>query len=266
MMKNISSFVLISPKRAQVIKTKLQNRLEQWAKDWMLNSQIAIVHVDHPLPPLDASIAYAFMDENNEFMCEFRTGASFKKDFYTTLMFPEPKTTSIDLSNSQLMSHVLRDALRHLGAGLCEKEIEQVRVAPFDQTSDTTVPSNYFYKGSAAIQVSIRLGLAELRVVMAPTMVSSLLVADNQSRKEKAKLNSIHESLRSKRIQYSVEIGQTEVSVNDLRNLKIGDVLRLDQSLNDSVNIVIHGKTIQCKAYLGQQNKRKSLKVVSLNK
>lgn len=60
-------------------------------------------------------------------------------------------------------------------------------------------------------------------------------------------------TLRSISVPVRIELGSTELTMNDVSLLEVGDVIQLDKSLDETVTIYINN-TVQLPAQLGQQN------------
>ena len=76
-------------------------------------------------------------------------------------------------------------------------------------------------------------------------------------------LNRLRLNLEMAKVDMSVELGQAEISVRDFLNLKLGDIIPLEQEVEQPLNVTVEGIT-KFKGYQGSYKGHQAVKVTEL--
>ena len=76
-------------------------------------------------------------------------------------------------------------------------------------------------------------------------------------------LNRLRLNLEMARVEMSVELGQADITVRDFLNLKLGDIIPLEQEVEKPLNVTVEGIT-KFKGYQGSYKGHQAVKVTEL--
>lgn len=125
--------------------------------------------------------------------------------------------------------------------------------------SMTFNPESWFYKGAPTLAYSLKLDTHLAHIILSPEWVLNklpLLKKNNQP------LNDLEEALGPQQIKCNVQLDAIRLKLNDIINLKVGDVIKTDQKCTTSFTLKQIQQSI-CQVDLGEHQQFKSIQIVS---
>lgn len=249
--------VLFTHKQKQYLEHYFRGGLEQWITSWgqadasfdieirsvettssdQLNGDVAILLVD-----CNRDIIRAVWRLENEQAHDLFCGLAGHKHG----MSPTPKP-------SVLVKQVVQDALSDLLKKLVGCPKAEVRYDPA-RTDDFYLSFNQnLTSGFGLYDLTIRLGEHSLNVWIPKLCLQPVLPSEETSEAwEKPELAKTYEALSNQRVALNVVLGEAELTLADVVALQVGDVIRLDKSLDEPLYLREASSEIYFSGHLGQ--------------
>lgn len=165
---------------------------------------------------------------------------------------------------SPLMRQVLDDGLKELEAGL----LGMLNVEALPLISEQPLEDLRTAWGSGAVMVEIKLRSIRHQLVFGGEVASNII----KKQSAQGSLSSAIRKLSSKRpligkykAELECKLGEAVVQISDIMNLEVGDVIRLDQLIQQPMSIYLRDSDEPCmKAYLGRVGAHKAIHMIEM--
>ncbi len=119
--------------------------------------------------------------------------------------------------------------------------------------------SEWFYSGSPSLAMNLNSGSHLMTLYLHPQWMMKKIARPMRSLKPKVHLE---EALSNQRLQCQVDLTPLSLKLNDVINLRVGDVIKTDHKLTDSL-LLKHKQQAICPVELGETNLFKSIQIAS---
>ena len=116
--------------------------------------------------------------------------------------------------------------------------------------------------GSGSLVLVVALGQAHLRILLGPALVQRPRSASRTHAKSARSLSSCLDAIRGRTMQVQVSAGSVALTIGELRSLKAGDILRLNQSIRDPLSLQTATARPIGHAHLGKSGGVRAVQVV----
>lgn len=121
--------------------------------------------------------------------------------------------------------------------------------------------------GSGYVVAACQLGKITFSLILGDGCVDKLLSTDNQhTTKTVSALTELSTAIAGQVAKIRVELGQTELSLGELQELKKGDVVCLTQPLGEPLPVYLDTQKLAVSAYLGLKQRRKAIQLALLDR
>ena len=122
-----------------------------------------------------------------------------------------------------------------------------------------------YYPGCGIIELRFSVSDSEqVRFFVSRNVVRGLLDGFSvEHRTVLGNLQSVHKSLENQQVQIQVMLDGIELSLDSLNSIGIGDVIRLDNALDSTCEIVFKNSDVKCAGYIGKKDGKLAVSVVS---
>lgn len=125
------------------------------------------------------------------------------------------------------------------------------------RASDSEI-SKAFVRGRGWIAAEIEIGDAQISLLLTPVFAASKLKPHTLQRRSTT-LQSRHAAIADKRVSLSVELGTATVSIGELQQLQVGDVITLNKLFTEALNVVNAEGKFVCAGNLGQREGQRAV-------
>ncbi|HEX5515649.1 MAG TPA: FliM/FliN family flagellar motor C-terminal domain-containing protein, partial [Gammaproteobacteria bacterium] len=234
----IAPFRLYDRSQLESLQLALTDRLTEWQADWLPEANVCCRAVPlSQLPPGNDTFTSTIgvdVERWAHVQCGISTAASLLSAIYgaTTGAAVVPMLRAIVVQCLQDLLHSLVQAAKALSAPTAE---EWKRLAQ---------------RGSGTVLLEVQVGSAVLPVVLSAALVRDLLpkqtvVAAGVDPVPRA------EALLGRSIMLDVELGQAEIELAALAELREGDVIVFDSHVDAPLTVRVRGGDALCEGYLG---------------
>lgn len=105
--------------------------------------------------------------------------------------------------------------------------------------------------GSGAVIVNVAIGSLGLELLLPGTCVAGFSTTESEQTRPLARVSPVSEGLAAQEVGLKVWLGKVEVTVGMLREISVGDVIRLPAPINDAMDVSTEDGAVLFKSYLG---------------
>lgn len=164
---------------------------------------------------------------------------------------------------SQLMNGVIDAALVDLAARFVQMAGAGGADALIMSEHDDAPGVHLIRHGSGAARVRWSLGQARAQVILGGVLVRQLLAMPPRPRAFNTVLTPLAHCILPRPLALRAWAGDVEISLGEVRGLAAGDVVRLDQRVDQPFLLTLGDATVAARGYLGSSHGRKALRLVS---
>lgn len=267
---NIRPYTLVSASQAEAVRDVVEARasiwVEQWGlqADWVVIEQVSVVSDENRCDSNTVSI-YQYADAEEQWLACSPT-SDLPKVLGALLVGNAGVISDLGNREDSLAIEIVDKALADLSAQLMQQPVSRVSKADSNQGYSEQL-SRFSDYGSGAILITCSIKNAELSIVV-PYECWVLWLDDELSGQIDAEveLTRLRDSISDQRVSARVVLGSSKVNVGALASLQEGDVIRLDKSLNDPLEILFGQSASRCKGFIGKQDDRFAIQIDSVIK
>lgn len=257
---NYDPYILIGESDKNILDGEIQHKIKAWHDSWFKDRDIEI---KSKLLTYDDIEQEDYKNNNNLVVGPFNQWIAVKepnnfmhclrKHVYGNIVdsFSNSKTGAGDLT-SLVVKHIFKDLLSilSLDQGITEECVQDY----FDsKISLTSIPKKSRIPGVAAMIMDIRLQGINNELMLSKSYIYHYLQRTKvQSNKKIYEINAIEESLNNTKITAEICLGKASIQIQELAELKPGDVIKLDTKVNDDIELSIINTDIVYPVRLGK--------------
>lgn len=248
-------FRLLGRSTVDFLVTRAQQSLERWRSDWMLETKFTV------------ACAAATKDQVSDINAadwrqhQLLSGVSVWIYAQPTLLqsieniiFGKNKIQITNEPNqpSCIALGVAKDAQKNLFESIIHGLTEQTSQSLLSANDQSTF-NRLFQKGSATALCTIKFHHEVINLLLPYISIPKTAKSgeENQSMLP-LKFLSLHHALTNTFVTLKIEVGDAELTLGHLNTLAVGDVLRLDSSLDGGISVFGPGTLPICNAHLGK--------------
>lgn len=256
-MTQVLPFRLVGTEDVGVLRSALGGPMQSWAADWFSSSPNLVFQVSESVSPsLAASSGWTLMGEQSGVWLAWSLPEILRREFTEKLLgAPVPPGGDVSLMVQALVGECLLD----LGSKLFA--MAETTPATGVQNGITLAPSMIGY-GSGAACVGSEAGCPLPDLVFGGEFVERLLARPRKSNAKAAALVHRHAAIRQRRANVEVVLGDAELTLADLANVSVGDVIRLQSRYRDPLLVRSPKGEPLMKANLGSAGACKAIQVI----
>lgn len=239
--------------------------LAKWSLDWSINpvSDYRVsVQLAHESQSGYEQRWRRFGEENS---CVWMLGFANISGLVDVEIFGEYMSSR---SGSALAPRIVEDAQRDLMDKLLAGLALEATLA-LDDAVEEMIPANKRKLWSGTICLCAIFGRGELTMLVDWNVLKPMLsvtskpdLAQPKMKQDKSPLVPILQSVKHESVRLHVELNPVELDLANLRNLSIGDVLRLGHSLDEPIKVQTLSGEQLCFAYLGKYGDQKAIELL----
>ena len=131
-------------------------------------------------------------------------------------------------------------------------------------STDSVLPDDIHAKGYGGASLCMCMKDEVFSFVFSNEYIEKVLSANDSSAKESGRhMVSLHTALNNETLHAQVQLGSANIPLSELTDLKIGDVIKLDRKISDTIKLVIQNTKYQFKVKLGKTNNRLAVEIDS---
>lgn len=145
-----------------------------------------------------------------------------------------------DFNMGPVASAVVEAALRDLAGVAMQSAIRRENTCP-GSSIRAALPGDAFRRGSSRIGITFMLGAIPVTVFAGSAVVEKQLEATKRSGAGRP-VEGVHRALGLRLVPAQVQLGNADILVDDLLSLRVGDVVRINQRLDQPLDVSIEGE------------------------
>lgn len=130
-------------------------------------------------------------------------------------------------------------------------EVMNLPAAPEGPKGGQEALSELTRAGSGAVLVNVAIGAADLGLLLSGACVAGFLKAESEQTLPMGRLSPVSEGLAAQEVGLKVWLGKVEVTLGMLREISVGDVIRLPTPIDDAMDVSTDDGAVLFKSYLG---------------
>ncbi|MCW8932944.1 MAG: FliM/FliN family flagellar motor switch protein [Gammaproteobacteria bacterium] len=255
----IRPFKIYSKSEMENIKNKLFDIFQTWVDDWIYNNdQARRLNFE-----IEIDKKFNYEEQNSQcYVCQTELFSSYlitNDKVLNELLF---YITNIDetvnsIAQSDVSLSIVIESLAELLNNLCYCERSNDAKLVLDKISSRKQPE----KNSGEIFVSIKMINGTINLILPYEGIRNLFISDHSRTVFSKSLSSRNNCRIYDKLKLSLSVGCAELEYNNVANLAVGDVIRLESKIEDPLTIYTDDAYV-CDAYLGKKNNKKAAKVI----
>ncbi|ATQ74328.1 hypothetical protein CR152_07255 [Massilia violaceinigra] len=244
---SVRPFTLLGTSVLDTVRAALAGAVAQWAGAWGVDPALATVEVLRASERGASGFAWqqCWSDAGRSVWLGWQN--ELGADVQRAVFAPDPGYAP---SLARLAPAGAELAFTRLQAGVRESLLAGATRAAGAMAA---VPPALFAQGGGALLLRVRLGKQALDCLLNAEAVSALAPAPDQPVAALAALDYL-QVLRAVPVTLTVRAGGARIGLGNLMTAGAGDVIRLDNSVDDTVTLVGPGGNALFEAYLGQRD------------
>lgn len=262
---NARPFKLLNAAELAYLRQVITEIAEVWSKHWLLETGFATIQC------LEAhagakSLVPQPTDEWREYASP-RTGSLFIAAPSSTLRRFAMLTFGAGVNHfdpsstgpSHLLGGVFDKALSDLAARISHAATKDSAVPPTERPAPP--PATTWERGSGAVLVKWPLGKDQVDVVLSGAVIGTLLAELKKAHASAPPPRRIRDCIETQAVTLQAWVGEVEIGLGLLQSLSPGDVIRLEASIHEPLQLSLSGAPTPVRAYLGSSGGRKALQM-----
>jgi len=143
--------------------------------------------------------------------------------------------------------------------GICASDKKDyLRSSTFNKDTGATIGG-----GEGFIMLTLNIGQNELAIVIPPELTISMISRDYKSEIDVEMFDeNIKDLLTAGSLKCNIFLGNAQVSIDELVSLRVGDVIKLNKDISESIDMKFDGAKTAIKCVLGRSNDKKSVMII----
>ncbi|MDH5325981.1 MAG: FliM/FliN family flagellar motor C-terminal domain-containing protein [Gammaproteobacteria bacterium] len=239
---------------------QLESRLSRWAQNWLGHERCEtwLDLAEEPLAQVGDEPAQVYLLENGIGSMYFIVSESHIQHLGEQIFAKARGDCKLDLNDGSLARAVVLKAFAGLGADVLSMD----QTASVEIKTLEAIPGHIYVPGSGCVCVTVYIDHCEYRLLLTKSVVDIYLPTSTTKSDSKA-LESSQNAIRHLKVQCKARLGTVEVTFGDLVSLQVGDVIRLQETLDQPVALISCDGAAGCVGSLGSSEGKKALKIVS---
>lgn len=260
----VSELIWPDVQQLSAVQVFFQHLVSEWCIKWLGSAEVA--------PTVVVRLAH---DSDANFDLPWRRFGDKREGFWVA-SFSELKAnlgsqifkTEASGSAGSLQAKLEEDA----ASDFIDRFSQALRIdmdAPANSSIDEMVRLQETMPWSGSVHVSIPFLKSTVEVLIDWEALNNNVVGENLTSKAKLgaqnslpKLAKLSDALNKEPVYLTIEMSQVELDIFSLRNLGIGDVIRLAHSLDEPLSLKTETGEIVCSAYLGKHIDHKAIELI----
>jgi flagellar motor switch/type III secretory pathway protein FliN len=263
----IRPYILYGQTALENIKISARRLLQDWADDWGISgvSLSAVQPVaefgegDSP----ESVLAYEIDDEK---WMLFIQDKALLEDMGSWLLHDSRIRPRQGLFKDSVVADIVMHALAELACRLSGSHVSDRR-SPVESTLRQHISPVTNLSGTGIVYLKVSISDSTMRLWVSAELAQALAAADAVTVDQDSGLDSLipaAKALGGQRVPVQVTLGNAELSLDALCSLQVGDVIRLDEGLNEPARVAFAQSETACKGFLGQKNGNLAIQLDSL--
>ena len=120
-----------------------------------------------------------------------------------------------------------------------------------------------FSYGSGATHVCMQHDTTVIELILSVDTVNALRSKISSNKRKQAALTRVSTVLEKRSVILDAVLGVAEISISEMLNLSVGDVIRIEKSVTDPIDVTLDS-TVLCHGVLGYHGGEKALQLKPL--
>lgn len=258
---------ILGATQLSALQASLNIDLEKWVSAWFGQSANATLQAVHAGRAVDADRGCRGIKIDNfalNLWAVFAMDAGYDGGI-ASLLLGEQKENPQRSSQTGIVKDLVHQALLDLARRMLGADVDTIFACTETETTAGSLPADAFNPGREILQGMVELGgiSFSLWFPLAPLLSRldwpSGILADKH-----VELVAPRDALASQRLSGRVILGEAELTLGVLANLRVGDVIQLDKNLGEPLSLEFEKSPVRFSGYLGRQSDRPVFQVDAL--
>lgn len=262
----VRNFKLFTARELGHIQALLETNIQSWSSGWFTGHQRTEIN--------GLASCEQFLSENTFHVAAEWFVSSISEDRWTAVLpsasldgfikniLIETHGSSTHQDKSEFASPLTTRLLFDLAEYLMENSPRNAGKKIHPQQQKQILAADTWGQGAAAIYGALSIKQEKIYFVLSPEIVNDYLSSLHWPRRELVKPMSINKAIDPVKLSLEISLGEAELSVAELRQISVGDVIRLNTRLDQPMDVLLGKKPI-CSAFLGAHQGNKAVLLMS---
>lgn len=263
-MSTIRPYLLYGVSQTAPIETRSAAIVTAWLDDWACRADVAPPAVRVLSDPINIRASNVLcLRQGAELWCAIALPPEFQTAVNRTLFdLPAARASGDALG---VIADVIESALADLAARLIAGDARAVADS-FMQRDKDGLPEEFGRPGSGCIALTVSMAEFETRVWLSRAVMDGYLKRQPAHPRPPVteSLVSAVQAIGAQTVAVNVRIGDADLTLGELAVLSVGDVIRLDNRVDDCAELVFEGSSTKCLGQLGMHDGKYALRIESV--
>lgn len=256
-------FILYGQSEISRLTATLEPIMSNWIQQWLADAQ-AQVHCTQAGPDSLTDGEWLHAKSSKGSHLYINRPSSFSKLMTLELFGDLPKSAGLGDTPSPLVADAIQSILlgliKAVNAGLSPNKSNDDEFVLIKQEP----PTAEFLEGSGACLVALKIGTFSLQILISAQLSLEFFRAKGTGASRKSTLPALEnalEQIQTKSVKLYAFLGEAEIDIGTLQTISVGDVIRLDTSVDQPAQLTTESGVSLCNGYLGASENFKSLQL-----
>lgn len=259
---------LIGERLGQSLRQALEPIFKNWVADWFPGETVCSFETLMPLfdhcqdqQSTEIELLVNWVDDN---WCGILKPAESGR--LGSILISASDMTSEEMASSILLQDIAQQALTELAQRILSGTQASHDSVPFFVT-DNSYPEGAELLGSGAIVFGVRIDSLSFDCVVSPLTVERYLESLDVPKQEAEscqELTPLHAALGKQKLSARVSLGSAVLSLGELATIRIGDVVALDQHINEPATMRLGSNGDACEGFIGTKGNALAFRIAQV--
>jgi len=257
------TYKLYKETELKVIEAAICDVLSQWSTSWMNSSNVITLNRLRPIhgdrKNINAETIYKAVDNKGRSV-HFLFDNPVIGGLCKLLFGGDLKNETVNCYKDGIANDVIKSALKNLAELIF---FSQERVGDTEFIEQNSLPKEIFSPGFGSVLMELSFNDEDLLLICSKEALEGLFAQSGKITQPKpiGGLDSVKSAISKYSVKCKAKLGVAEISCADLVSLQVGDVIQLEQKLEEPVALVFDSDQVGCKGFLGKQDVSMAIKV-----
>ena len=257
------AFKIYKESELKDIEASIDEILNKWSSSWVNAVDVITLNKLRPIHGdkghVNSAMIYKAVDNKGRCI-HFLFDSPVIEGLCKLLFGPEVKNETVNCHKDGIANDVIKSSLKNLAELIF---FNQERVGDTELIKQEILPKDIFSPGFGSVLMTLNFNNEDLLLICSKEAVEGLYAKNAKLAKIEPSggLDAVNSAISKYSVKCKAKLGVAEISCAELMSLQVGDVIQLEQKLEEPVSLVFDNDLVGCKGFLGKQGSSMAIKV-----
>lgn len=253
----VRPYKLYATSQLEKIHAELNLAVAAWQSKWLPNTKVTLERPISAYTQAAAISELVFQRGEEQPHLVLQDAPDFAKTVYRYALNDAEKINakSVNALQTKIGEEILKKLVQSLTA-----------LATVSQSQERSIDSGMhqsLQKGDGYLFTKILIQSESIGLLISPNYIANLPANKQATRTPSLKLHHRQALLGKNILKMKAQLGEVELRLKDILEIEVGDVLRLNTTINQPIKLLTEHHTLVCHADLGQTAGHKALTIIN---